>query len=377
MARPVPKDIVVMDAPIDLGSSLVGPAARRGGSPWGVLRKRLFGTWWESLITLASAALILWGLAWVLRWALFDAAWATTAAACGDAAGACWSVIASRWRLILFGLYPYEEHWRSALSCAIVVGTVVVSCIRWFWRPWLLGSIWAVSTVSFFVLMKGGVLGLADVPTDKWGGLVLTLFVFVCTLLIGMPVGIVLALMRQSKLPAVRLVTVFVVDVVRSIPLLAVVFGIAFFAPFFLPQMLTGDKIYRVVVGYAFFFGCLQAMVVAGGLQSIAAGQAEAATALGLRKWQVIALVVLPQALKVSLPATLNLVVMAFKDTSVLVIVGLLELTASGNIAYQSGDWSSYYAEVFVFIALIYFFFSYSLSRYGAFLERRMRLGAD
>ncbi|MEV9231541.1 amino acid ABC transporter permease, partial [Klebsiella pneumoniae] len=94
--------------------------------PWATLRKRLFGTWWESLITLASAALILWGLAWFVRWALFDAAWATTAAACGDAAGACWSVIASRWRLILFGLYPHEEHWRSGLSCAIVIATVVV-----------------------------------------------------------------------------------------------------------------------------------------------------------------------------------------------------------------------------------------------------------
>jgi general L-amino acid transport system permease protein len=136
-----------------------------------------------------------------------------------------------------------------------------------------------------------------------------------------------------------------------------------------------GDKIYRVIFGFAFFYTCLQAMVVSGGLQSVPTGQAEAAAALGLKPWQTVGLVILPQALKISLPAMINLVVTAFKDTSVLVIVGLFELTASGNIAYQSGEWSNYYTEVYVFIALIYFAVAFALSRYGLLLESWARIG--
>jgi general L-amino acid transport system permease protein len=339
---------------------------------WRQVKRRLFGTWWEALLTLVCAVLIVWTIVWLARWAIIDAVWTETdVGRCAETDGACWSVIHARYRLILFGLYPYEQQWRSALSCLIVIAMVMASCARFFWRPGLLLAVWGLGSAAFFTLMKGGVMGLSAVPTDKWGGLVLTLFVYVCTILIAMPAGIALALARRSRLPAIRFTTVFLVDLVRSIPLVTVVFGVAFFAPFFLPQFLMGDKIYRVIFGFAFFYACLQAMVISGGLQSVPAGQGEAAAALGLKKWQVIALVILPQALKISLPAMINLVVMAFKDTSVLVIVGLFELTASGNIAYQSGEWSSYYTEVFVFVALIYFAFAYSLSRYGAFLEKR------
>jgi general L-amino acid transport system permease protein len=345
---------------------------------WADVRRRLFGSWWETLITLACLGFLGWAAFRLVRWGLIDSIWkADQSAACHDVSGACWSVIHARYRLILFGLYPFEEHWRSALACVVAIGMVVLSCVGALRTPGRLLVIWGGGSLAFFVLMYGGILGLTPVPTDKWGGLVLTLFVFICTVLISIPGGIAIALALQSKLPVIRGVTLFCIDVVRSIPLVSVVFAVAFFAPFVLPSGLTGDKIYRVIIGYAFFFACLQAVVIAGGLQSIPPGQHEAADALGLRRWQVLALIILPQALKITLPSTINLIVMAFKDTSVLVIVGLFELTSSGNIAYQSGEWSDFYVEVLVFVAAIYFVFAYSLSRYGAYIERTTRTGLD
>jgi general L-amino acid transport system permease protein len=339
---------------------------------------RLFGSWWEALVTVASMSFIGWGAFHLIRWGLVDSVWqADQSAACQNTGGACWSVIHARYRLILFGLYPFEEHWRSALACIVAIGMVVLSCVGALRAPGRLVLLWTVGSVFFFVLMYGGILGLTPVATDKWGGLVLTLFVFVCTVLISIPCGIAIALALQSKLPVIRGVTVFVIDVVRSIPLISVVFSVAFFAPVVLPSGLTGDKIYRVIVGYAFFYACLQAVVISGGLVSIPPGQHEAASALGLHRWQSLALILLPQALKITLPSMINLIVMTFKDTSVLVIVGLFELTASGNIAYQAGEWSDYYVEVLVFVAAIYFMFAYSLSLYGAHLERITRIGSD
>jgi ABC-type amino acid transport system permease subunit len=175
---------------------------------------------------------------------------------------------------------------------------VVLSCIRTLQSPLRLAAIWGIGSVLFFVLMYGGVFALTPVATDKWGGLVLTLFVFICTVVISIPGGIAIALALQSKLPVIRYVSFFAIDVVRSIPLISVVFAVAFFAPFVLPGSLTGDKIYRVIIGYAGFFACLQAVVISGGMQSIPSGQHEAASALGMRRWQVLALVILPQAKK-------------------------------------------------------------------------------
>jgi general L-amino acid transport system permease protein len=354
------------------------PVVVEGGTEFRTnpVKLRLFGSWWESLVSLACLAFIGWVAFRVLRWGLVDSIWdAKQAAECHNVSGACWAVIHARYRLILFGLYPFDEHWRSAIACGVAIGMVVLSCLRPMRKPIALLAIWGVGSVAFFVLMYGGVLGLTPVSTDKWGGLVLTLFVFICTVLICVPGGIAIALALQSPLPVIRRVTLFIVDVVRSIPLLSVVFAVAFFAPFVLPGSLTGDKIYRVIIGYALFYACLEAVVISGGMQSIPHGQMEAASALGLHRWQALGLIVLPQALKITLPSTINLIVMTFKDTSVLVVVGLFELTTSGNIAYQSGEWSDYYVEVLVFVAAIYFMFAYSLSLYGAHIERATRSG--
>ncbi|WP_287150035.1 amino acid ABC transporter permease [Mesorhizobium sp.] len=341
------------------------------------LKRRFFATPLQALISGVSLALLLW-VAWnVLDWALFSAVFDTsgTADACHAATGACWSVIAARWRIIFFGLYPYEEQWRSALACVAVVAMTVLSCIPAFWTGRRIAIIWGAGTALFYLLMKGGILGLPYVGEEMWGGLALTLFIFVMTCLIGFPLAICLALLRRSQLPWISRTTGLIIDGVRSLPLISILFTFAIVVPFMLPQWLQGDKLYRVIIGSALFFAAYQAEIVRGGMQGVPMGQEEAAMSLGLNYWQRISRILLPQAMRNALPATINQFVIAFKETSLVIIVGFFEILASGNAAFGTGEWRFAYVEVYVFIALIYFTFVFSLSRYGAFLERRMSVG--
>ena len=248
------------------------------------LKRRFFATPVQALTSAISIALLGW-IAWkVLDWAVFSAVFDTsgTADACQAASGACWSVIAARWRIIFFGLYPYEEQWRSGLACVAVVAMTVLSCIPASWTGRRIALIWGLGFVVFYVLMKGGVLGLAEIGEEQWGGLALTLFIFVTTCLIGFPLAICLALMRRSQLPWISKTTGLIIDTVRSLPLISILFTFAIVVPFMLPQWLQGDKLYRVIVGSALFFAAYQAEIVRGGMQGVPTGQEEAAKALGL-----------------------------------------------------------------------------------------------
>lgn len=342
-----------------------------------ILKKRFFPTPFQAVLSLVCVivlALILWKL---LDWAVLSAVFTTEggAAVCKQASGACWSVIGHRWRIILFGLYPYEEQWRSALACLTVVAMIVLSCVPAFWSGKRLAGVWLLGTAAFYVLMKGGVLGLPYVGEEKWGGLALTLFIFVSTCLIGFPLSIVLALMRRSELPVISRGVGLLIDAVRSLPLISILFAFAVVVPFMLPQFLQGGKLYRVVVGAGLFFAAYQAEIIRGGLQGVPRGQEEAAMSLGLGYWQRVSKILLPQAMRNALPATINQFVISFKETSLVIVVGFFEILASGNAAYGTGDWTFAYVEVYAFIALIYFTFVFSLSRYGAYLERRMAVG--
>lgn len=341
------------------------------------LKRRYLATPLQATLSLLSLTVIVL-LAWkILNWAILSAVFTASggAEACHAAAGACWSVIAARWRIILFGLYPFEEQWRSALACVTVVVMTVLSCLPGFWTGRRIAIIWIVGTSLFYVLMKGGVLGLAYVGEEMWGGLALTLFIFVTTCVIGFPLAIGLALMRRSELPWISWITGIIIDSVRSLPLITILFTFAIVLPFALPQWLQGDKLYRVILGSALFFAAYQAEIVRGGMQGVPGGQEEAAKALGLGYWHCIGRILLPQAMRNALPATINQFVISFKETSLVVIIGFFEILASGNAAYGTGEWRFAYVEVYVFIALIYFVFVFSLSRYGAYLERRMAVG--
>lgn len=341
------------------------------------LRLRFFATPLQALLTLISLAIMAL-LAWkLLDWALFSAVFTTSGGpeACQAAAGACWSVIAARWRIIMFGLYPYEEQWRSALACVTVVVMTALSCMPAFWTGRRIALVWVAGTALYYVLMKGGVLGMPYVGEEAWGGLALTLFIFVTTCLIGFPLAICLALLRRSELPWISRTTGLIIDAVRSLPLISILFTFAIVLPFALPQWLQGDKLYRVILGSALFFSAYQAEIVRGGMQGVPTGQEEAAMALGMSYWQRIGRILLPQAMRNALPATINQFVISFKETSLVVIVGFFEILASGNAAYGTGEWRFAYVEVYAFIAFIYFVFVFSLSRYGAYLERRMSVG--
>ena len=349
----------------------------RSRSPLKRLRKDYFGSPGATLMTLVSVA-VLGSILWFLiDWGLLRATFGAegTQASCSAAGGACWSVIAVRWRVILFGIYPFDEQWRPALACAVVAVVIVLSCIPKLWSFGRLALIWGLGTALFYALMRGGVLGLVPVNEQQWGGLPLTLFVFVATGVIGMPLAIGLALLRRSDYPVISRVSGWIIDTIRSLPLLSILFTCAIVLPFMLPGFLIGEKLYRVVFGAALFFAAYQAEIIRGGFQGIPLGQEEAAKALGLSYWQRMGRIVLPQAFRLALPATINQFVIAFMETSLIVVVGFMELLAAGNTAFKTGAWKFAYAEVYVFIALIYFTFVFGLSRYGAYLEARMNTG--
>lgn len=342
------------------------------------IRQHYFGSVRNSAITLAFAALILWLLWSLLGWAVFDATFgANKAAVCRENlhGGACWSVVASRWRIVLFGLYPFEEQWRSAIACIVMVIVAALSCVPWFWSARRLPILWITGFAVFYVLMRGGYFGLVEVSEQNWGGLALTIFIFAAVCLLGMPMAIIFALLRRSDMPWIAKTMGLVIDAIRSLPLLSIMFTFAIVLPFVLPGWAIGDKLYRVIVGYALFFACYQAEIIRGGMQALPVGQEEAAKALGLGYWHRIGYIILPQAFRNALPPTINQIVITFKETSLVTIIGFFDVMASGRAATGTAEWSFAVIEMYVFVALIFFVFVFSLSRYGAYLERRLGVG--
>jgi len=340
------------------------------------LKKSFFRSPLDSAITVACATLFLYLLYQIVDWAFLSSIWsADDEPLCRETDGACWSVIDARHRIIFFGLFPFEEHWRSALACVVMIATIVASCFSWFWSARKLSVLWLSGFVTFYILMHGGVFGLSVITPERWGGLALTIFIFAAVSLIGMPLSIVLALGRRSKLPVIARLFGLFIDFFRSLPLLTILFTAAVITPFLLPGWLQGDKLYRVIVGFALFFACYQAENIRAGMQAIPSGQDEAGLTLGLNYWQRVSRIQLPQAFRNSLPAIVNQFVITFKETSIVTIVGFFEILASGHAAYGTGQWTVHYIEVYVFIGLIYFIFVFSLSRYGAYLERKLRVG--
>lgn len=339
----------------------------------GVVKKRAFANLGDGLTSVLIFGLMLY-IAWMLvDWALLSAVWrADNVGECAQSGGACWSVVAARHRLILFGLYPYDLHWRSSLACLAIVTTVVLSCFPRFWSLNKLVSLWIVGFGTYVLLMDGRLLGQTHVTTDQWGGLALTLFMFSSVVLLGMPMGLLLALARRSKLPVVKGAASLLIDFIRSLPLLTTLFAAAIVIPLLLPDWLNGDKIWRVIVGFALFFACYQAEVFRGGFQAIPKGQFEAGRALGLTSWQILSRIVLPQVFHHALPSTINMVVVTFKETAIVIIIGFFDVLASANAAFGTVEWAPYYIEVYAFVGAIYWAFIFSLSQYGEYLKGRM-----
>lgn len=338
------------------------------------IRANYFSNRLDAALTIGFGAIVLWVVWSLADWGVFHAVWfEESRELCGHGSeGACWAVVDARWRLILFGLYPFEEQWRSATACVIIVIVGILSCMPFFWSGRRLAVLWIAGFATFYVLMRGGVFGLTPVFEQYWGGLSLTIFIFASVTLLGMPLAIIFALLRRSNLPWIRITMGVVIDTVRSLPLLSIMFTFAIVLPFVLPGWMITDKLYRVIVGYAIFFACYQAEIIRSGLQALPAGQEEAAKALGMGYWHRIGYILLPQAFRNALPPTINQLVITFKETSLVAVIGFFEILASGNVAYGTSEWNFAHVEVYCFVGLVYFVFVFALSRYGAYLENRM-----
>jgi general L-amino acid transport system permease protein len=347
------------------------PVKTEGLVPW--IKRNLFANWQSTVTTVALVALFVYWLPGLADWALFKAVFERDAGVCQEArgSGACWGVIAEKYRLIIFGYYPFEQQWRPEIATLLLVGLLVASCIRTFWRPWL-AALWVVVLVAFFWLMYGG-FGLPVVPTDRWGGLPLTIMLASLSIVLAFPLSVLVALGRRSRLPAIRSFCIIYVELIRGVPLISVLFMASFMFPLFMPPGLTIDVLIRVLVGITLFAAAYMAEIVRGGLQAIPTGQVEAAQSLGLSYWQTQRKIVLPQALAMVVPGIMNNFISIFKDTSLVTIVSLYELTGALGLALNSdADWRPFKIEGYLFITAIYFAFCFAMSRYSLWIEKRL-----
>ena len=333
-------------------------------------RDNLFRSWPETIATL----LVLW-LLWktippFIDWAFVDAVWRPDSKACRASEGACWGFVAEKHRFILFGTYPYELHWRPALATVILIGLWVFSAFRAFWKSWLV-AVWAVGLAVIGILMWGGVFGLRYVENERWGGLILTLLLTTFGIAAAFPLSILLALGRRSDLPVIRALCVGYIELVRGVPLISLLFMASVMLPLFLPSGLSIDKLLRAQIALILFAAAYLAEVVRGGLQAIPRSQYEMAEALGLTYWQKTLTVVLPQALRIAVPPLVNTFIGFFKDTSLVLIIGLFDLLSTIKVSLTDPAWTGFGIEAYLFAALVYFVFCLAMSLYSRRLEQR------
>lgn len=334
------------------------------------LSASLFGSPLNTAISLSLAGALLAGLPPLLRWAVIDAVWTDPdPQSCREAAGACWNFVWAKLGQLLFGIYPHAERWRPAIACAAIVALLAWSVRPAAWKA-SLAWLWIAALALVFWLMSGGA-GLAPVPSASWGGLPVTLILTVVAIGLGFPLGVVLALGRRSRLPLVKVTSVAFIESVRGLPLLSILFVASIMLPLFLPESLLPDKFVRALVALTLFASCYFAEVVRGGLQAIPRGQFEAAASLGLGFWRAHRLVILPQAIRIVIPALANTVIVMIKNTSLVLVVGLFDIISSGKAALADPAWPSPAAETYLFIGAIFFSISFGFARFADFLERR------
>jgi general L-amino acid transport system permease protein len=353
---------------------VAAPRPPQSNGVFGWLRANLFNSVFNSILTLLAVALIAVAVPPIIRWGLIDATWsAPNGQAChGD--GACWAFIGEKIRFILFGRYPVDQDWRQVAVVVIFLAMIGAACDRRL-RGRRLVTIWFLGLSAVFFLMWGGLLGLRYVETALWSGLPLTLILAVVGMLFGFPLGILLALGRRSKLPAVRTICIGYIELVRGVPLITVLFMASLMLPLFLPAGVTIDKLLRAQIAFILFAGAYLAEVVRGGLQAIPKGQIEAADTLGLSYIQRTRLIVLPQALAMVIPPLVNTFIGMFKDTSLVIIVSLFDLLGATEFALSDANWQGFYVEAYLFVAVIYWCFCFFMSRYSQMLEREFNRG--
>ena len=278
----------------------------------------------------------------------------------------------------MYGFYPESERWRVNVSYAIGVILLIPLLVpRIPFKRMNAILFFAIYPVLAFCLLVGGVPTLPHVETRLWGGLLITLVISFTGIILSLPLGILLALGRRSGLPFIRTLSVLFIELWRGVPLITVLFFASYMLPFFLPEEWRIDPLLRVLIGVVLFAGAYMAEVVRGGLQAIPRGQFEAALALGLSHWRMMALVILPQALRVVIPGIVNSFIALFKDTSLVLTVAIFDLLGQLRAAFADPTWAtpSTLFTGFAFAGAIYFLISFGMSRYALFMERRLSSG--
>ena len=345
------------------------PAASVGLIGW--LRQNLFSSFSNTILTLVSIYLLSLTIPAVLDWAFWSSQLSGDNRFDCKVEGACWAWLDQRLGQFLFGFYPDGERWRVILAFVLLFAALV---------PWLTTGVpgqrylrWFSIAYPFIatVLLAGG-FGLEQVPTDKFGGFMLNLIVGLSGIVLSLPVGILLALGRQSKLPLIRWLCIGFIEAVRGVPLITLLFVSNILLPIFLPPDVTLDSIIRVIIMVTAFASAYMAEVIRGGLQAIPSGQYEAANALGLNYWKSMRLIVLPQALRISIPGIVNTFIGLFKDTTLVIVIGLFDILGIANAMVSNPDWLGLSTETYVFVAVFFFAVCFSMSRYSMWLERRL-----
>jgi len=340
----------------------------------GWIRANLFNNISNSILTLVVLYILWQVVPPFIRWAFIDSHWYSSSEVCRSGEGACWSVIPSNIRFILFGFFPFESQWRPLLAMILLIGLLFYSRDRRHWQKSLFYA-WLAGLFIMGLLMRGGILGLAPVESTQWGGLPLTLLLSVFGLAAAYPLGVILALGRQSQMPAIKTLCIVYIEMIRGVPLITLLFMSSIVFPLFLPEGVTVNVILRAQVAIILFTAAYIAEVVRGGLQGMATGQYEAADSLGLNYYQTMRLVILPQALKIVIPPTVSQLISALKDTSLVVIIALYDLLKTTQTVLADPNWMASSSELYIFVALIYFGCCYFMSSYSRRLEKELDTG--
>lgn len=356
------------------------PPPRQVSGPLLWLKTNLFGSGVDTVLTVLGIALILWVLPGAYEFLIGKAVFFPTEGQQGEVCrieglGACWAFIWDRFDFFIYGFYPQSEYWR--INLALLLAALLIIPMLWPGLPFKLVNILLFLVVLppvAFILIHGDMFGLPLVSTEKWGGLTVTLIVSIVGITGSIPLGILLALGRQSKLPVIRTFCVMFIELWRAVPLITVLFMASVMLPLFLPQGTTVDKLLRALVGVTLFESAYLAEVVRGGLQALPRGQYEAADALGLNYWKRTTFIILPQALKHVIPGIVGNFISLFKDTSLVAIVGIFDLLNTIQNTTNGQDWKSPTTAQtgYIFAAIVYWIFCYSMSRYARYWERRL-----
>ncbi|WNJ98443.1 amino acid ABC transporter permease [Thalassospiraceae bacterium LMO-JJ14] len=350
------------------------PAGQSGILLW--LRKNLFSSWINTIMTIIGVYLLYKIIPPIFSWAVLDSVMeAGSREECHAISnGACWAFIKSRTSILIYGFYPEELRWRVDLSFVLLLAALVPilfdnAPMR---KLWMLFSV-AYPFIAGWLLLGG--LGLEHVGTDEFGGMLLNTVVGVTGISFSLPIGILLALGRQSHLPIVKSISVCFIEFIRGVPLITLLFVASTMLNYFLPPGTTFDLLLRVLIMVTLFASAYIAEVVRGGLQAIPNGQYEAANSMGLKYWQSMRLIVLPQALKISIPGIVNTFIGLFKDTTLVLIIGLLDILGIGRASMADAKWNGLSNEVYISIAVFFFIACFSMSRYSIYLEGKLDKG--